>query len=214
MFQSVVFDHLESATVISAPPMPNVTIDATNGADAITIIARDVSTHAGTDGIKDFTVSVNATPQIVYPGILFINADTLTSMHSPEAIEITFALRHRIRPNGMSTSPSTAVPPPTDGDQLIIETPGQDTVVYTPGATPDSGSLLIDEAVNDSTITINEIEDLIYDGEAGNDTLTVVAHRRESIRSSTPPGASSMTEPCASTIPWPSSSNNWEQPAR
>ena len=38
----------------------------TNGDDVITIIARDSSTHAGADGVQDFTVSLNTGPSILF----------------------------------------------------------------------------------------------------------------------------------------------------
>ena len=118
--------------------MPNVTIDATNGADAITIIARDSIT--GTDGIKDFTVTVNATPQIVYPGILFINADTLTINALAGSDQIVIRTP---APNQAEWDVDVTINggvPSTDGDQLILETPGQDSVVYTPGTTPTAAA--------------------------------------------------------------------------
>ena len=61
--QTLSYDHIESISVTGGGP---VTLSGTNGNDAITIIARDSSTHAGTDGIQDFTVSINAGPEFLF----------------------------------------------------------------------------------------------------------------------------------------------------
>ena len=67
--QAVSFDHIESlAPIVSGGP---AIINGTNGPDAITIIAR--SDLPGTDGVLDFTVSVNDGPEI-----LFIDTPVLT----------------------------------------------------------------------------------------------------------------------------------------
>ncbi|MCB9939631.1 MAG: hypothetical protein H6823_15420, partial [Planctomycetaceae bacterium] len=170
--QPVSYDHIETVTISGSTG--GATINATNGPDAITVIARDSGTHATADGVRDFTVSVNQGTEV-----LFIDQPSLTINALAGSDEITIRTP---APNGAVWDVDVTVnggTPSGTGDRLIVETPGQDTVVYTPGATPDSGTLLIDEAtigtddITDTHITINEIESLLYDGEAGNDTLNV-----------------------------------------
>ncbi|HID23474.1 MAG TPA: calcium-binding protein, partial [Planctomycetaceae bacterium] len=163
--EPISFDRIEGATVSGGSG--SITISGTNGADSITVIARDNSTHAGTDGVQDFTVSVNAGGEV-----LFIDQSALTINAGSGSDEITLRTP---APNDAEWDVDVTINggPPSASDRLVIETPGQDTVVYTPGTTPDSGTLLIDEPTNDSTITINQIEELVYDGEAGGDSLTV-----------------------------------------
>ena len=61
---------------------------------------------------------------------------------------------------------------PAGSDRLVVETPGAgaEIVTYTPTAS-DAGTL--DLTSLSSPITISAIEELIYDGEADNDSLTV-----------------------------------------
>ena len=170
--EPVSYDHLEAIGAFTVTG--GATFSGTNDADAITVIARDDSSHAGTDGLQDFTVSVNDGIEV-----LFVDTPSLTVDALGGSDEITVRAP---APNDAEWDVDVTInggTPSTDADQLIIETPGTDTVVYTPSATlPDAGVLLIDEATNDSTITINEIEELFYDGEDGDDTLTVTGAGR------------------------------------
>ncbi len=59
----VSFDHIEAIGVVGAM---KAYIAGTNADDDITIIARDASTHAGADGVQDFTSTVNAGPSILW----------------------------------------------------------------------------------------------------------------------------------------------------
>jgi hypothetical protein len=63
--------------------------------------------------------------------------------------------------------------PPSASDRLVVETPGDqpETVVYTPDAS-DGGTLNLDSLT--SVVTIAQIEELQYDGEADGDSLTVM----------------------------------------
>ena len=68
--QPVSFDHIELLAIDGSGP---AVINGTNGPDAITVIARDASTHAAAaDGVQDFTVSVNTGPDL-----LFLNVGSL-----------------------------------------------------------------------------------------------------------------------------------------
>ena len=65
--QPLTFDHIESVGPIVGPGP--VLIVGTNADDDITIIARDSAStpqFPGTDGNQDFTVSVNAGPDILF----------------------------------------------------------------------------------------------------------------------------------------------------
>ena len=147
-------------------------INGTNGNDAITVIARDDSTHAGADGVQDFTAVVNAGLEI-----LFLNQPTLTV--NALGGSDTIVLRTPA-PNNAVWDVDVTVdggPPsagdPAGSDRLVVETPGgaAETAVYTP-TSADAGTL--DLTSLSSLITITAIEELLYDGEADNDSLTVV----------------------------------------
>ncbi|MBC8353053.1 MAG: hypothetical protein H8E66_13740, partial [Planctomycetes bacterium] len=161
----VSFNQIEALGAFSVTS--GATVAAGNDADVITVIARDSSTHAGTDGQQDFTVTVNAGFEALFRDTpsLIVNAlggsDEIT-VQTPAPNDAEWNVDLTV--NGGT---------PSDGDRLAVETPGQDTAIYRPGATPDSGSLVIDESTDDSSITINEISKFVYDGEAGNDRLTV-----------------------------------------
>ncbi len=167
----VSFDHVESISVTGGT---SATVNGTNASDVITVIARDHTTHGAIpndamSGVRDFTVSVNAGAEI-----LFIDTPVLTINAQAGNDQITLRTP---APNNAAWNVDVTIDggtPSTDADRLVIETPGQDAAIYTPGATADSGTLVIDEATNDSTITLNGIEELRYDGESGNDTLTIV----------------------------------------
>jgi hypothetical protein len=62
---------------------------------------------------------------------------------------------------------------PSGSDRLVVETPGAaaETAEYTPSAS-DGGTL--DLTSLSSLLTISKIEELLYDGEADNDSLTVI----------------------------------------
>ena len=147
-------------------------INGTNGNDAITIIARDDSFNAAADGVQDFTAVVNAGLEI-----LFLNQPTLTvnALGGSDTIVVRTPA-----PNNAVWDVDVTVdggPPsagdPAGSDRLVVETPGAgaETVSYTPTAS-DAGTL--DLTSLSSPITISAIEELLYDGEADNDSFTVV----------------------------------------
>ncbi len=152
----------------------------TNGDDDITVIARDSSYNVGCDGVQDFTVSVNQGPDI-----LLINAPTLylDGLSGDDDFDIRAPA-----PNGAAWNVQVFVAggPPAASDKLVFETPGSNTVIYTPTGA-DSGTLLLDQGGSNSLITMapftipalnytsspGGIEQVIYDGQSGVDNLTV-----------------------------------------
>ncbi|MEX0713059.1 MAG: DUF4214 domain-containing protein [Pirellulales bacterium] len=185
----VSYDHIEVLSVVNPGP---VLILGTNGDDDITVIARDESTHALADGVQDLTVSVNDGPELLFIDVpqLFIDAlsgddDIVLRTPAPNGaewdVDVTIA-------GGPPSAGASA-----DGDRFVLETPGTDSIIFTPTAS-DQATILIDEPGNDSLITIGPftlvlvpgqepdvyvsspggIELFEYDGEAGDDSLAVM----------------------------------------
>src|SRR5262245_21395506 len=147
-------------------------INGTNGDDAITVIARDKSFNPAADGIQDFTGVVNAGLEVLY-----LNQPTLTV--NALGGSDTIVLRTPA-PNNAKWDVDVTVdggPPsagdPAGSDRLVVETAGPDdeTATYTPTAA-DAGTLNLTSL--DSLITMKQIEELLYDGEADNDSLKVL----------------------------------------
>jgi hypothetical protein len=163
--QPVSFDHIESLAITGGGP---AVINGTNGPDAITVIARDASTHPGTDGEQDFTVSVNTGPEL-----LFVNVASLAVNALSGSDQVTLQTP---APNNAEWGVAVSVDgglPAADTDRLIVQTPGAaaETVVYTPSAS-DGGTLEL--ATLSSPVTITGIEGLSYDGQGDKDNLTIV----------------------------------------
>ncbi|MGE0760550.1 MAG: beta strand repeat-containing protein, partial [Pirellulaceae bacterium] len=176
-FDPISFDHIEFV-VVAGGGGPGAIINGTPGFDAITLVAQSDTVAypplAGfTPGVQDFTVTVNSGTEI-----LFVDQPAITIQSHGGSDEITVRTP---APNGAVWDVDVTIDggtPAAGGDKLIIETPGQDSVRFAPGATPDSGALLLDETpagdnATDTHIAIQGVESLIYDGEAGNDTVTV-----------------------------------------
>lgn len=143
-------------------------INGTNGPDAITVIARDASTHAATDGVQDFTVSVNTGPEL-----LFIDVGALAINARSGSDEITLVAP---APNNAAWDVDVTIsggPPAVDGDRVIVQTPGAaaEAVAYTPTAA-DAGTLNLSSL--SSLVTMSEVETLSYDGQNDSDSLTVL----------------------------------------
>jgi hypothetical protein len=165
--QPVSFDHIESFGITGSGP---AVINGTNGPDAITVIARDDSTHpvAGVDGIQDFTVSVNTGPEL-----LFINVPSLTINALSGSDQVTLQTP---APNNATWNVNVTVnggPPAADTDRMIVQTPGTgaESVTYTPTAS-DGGTLNLTSLT--SLVTMTGIEVLSYDGQGDNDSLIIV----------------------------------------
>jgi hypothetical protein len=164
--QPVSFDHIESFGVSGSGP---AVINGTNGPDAITVIARDSSFDAAADGVRDFTVSVNNGPNL-----LFIDVPTLTinALSGSDQVTLETPAPNPVGPWNVDVTVNGGAPA-ADTDQLIVETPGTaaESVVYTPSAA-DSGKLDLTSLT--SPVTMTGIEALSYDGQGDNDSLTVV----------------------------------------
>ncbi|HEV8292104.1 MAG TPA: calcium-binding protein, partial [Tepidisphaeraceae bacterium] len=166
---NISFDEIEAISITGGP----VIINGTNGFDAITIIARDSSTHPGTDGVRDFTVTVNDNPEF-----LFINVAALTVNALGGSDEIALSTP---APNNADWDVDVTINGglPADGDVVIVNTPGDDaeTSTFTPTAF-DKGTLSIAEAnpANASLITLSGVEQLIYDGQTDADWLTITGN--------------------------------------
>ncbi|WP_119272492.1 beta strand repeat-containing protein [Taklimakanibacter deserti] len=163
--EAVSFDHIESLGITGGGP---VVINGTDGPDEITIIARDATTHAGADGVQDFTVALNSGPEL-----LFIDVGSLTVNAEGGSDQITLQTP---APNGAvwDVDMNLNGGPPATGtsDRVIVQTPGIVTASYTPTAF-DAGTF--DLASLSSLATLTGIELLSYDGQGDDDSLTVVA---------------------------------------
>ncbi len=182
--QRVSWDHIEAVTVVVPPGGGPVLILGTNGEDEITIIARDSSYNVLADGVQDFTVSVNDGPNF-----LFINEPAL--FVDALAGDDDIVLREPAPNNAVwDVDVTIAGGPPAavtgdSGDVFELETPGNQTVIFTPTGI-DTATL--DDTTNSSLITLTAsftipaipytsspggIEQVIYDGQSGSDNLTV-----------------------------------------
>jgi hypothetical protein len=161
--QPVSFDHIETLGATGAP----VVVNGTTGNDAITIIARDGSTHTGADGVQDFTVSVNGGPEALFLNTPSINVNALSG---DDVITVIAPA-----PNAAVWNVQVTIDggPPSASDKVIVQTPvaGNETTTYTATGT-NSGVLNITSLT--SQITLSNVEQLVYDGTtADSDTLTV-----------------------------------------
>lgn len=185
----VSWDHVEAVT-ISGGPGPGLIV-GTNGDDDITIIARDSSTHAGTNGIQDFTVTVNDGLEVLFINVptLFVDAlagddDIVVRAPAPNQAEWDVDLNIVGGPAASVTG--------DQGDVLEFETPGGSEAVIFTATGPETATLVLDQAVNDSNINLvssfifdpaginyisspGGIEQVVYDGVggAGSDALTI-----------------------------------------
>jgi hypothetical protein len=132
--QRVSWDHIEAITVIGPPGGgPGLTL-GTNGDDDITIIARDASYDPLANGIQDFTVSVNDGPDILYIDNPVHLVDALSGdddivVREPAPNNAVWNVQLFI-----ACGPPAAVTG-DQGDVVELETPGSQTVSYTPSPT-------------------------------------------------------------------------------
>ena len=178
--ERVSWDHIEAITVVGGGP---ALILGTNGDDDITIIARDDSYDVLANGVQDFTVSVNDGMNILFIDHAMLYVDALAG-------DDDIVLREPAPNNAVwDVDVTIAGGPPASstgdqGDVFEMETPGAQTVVFTPTGI-DSATL--NDTTNTSLITLTAlftipafytsspggIEQVIYDGQAGIDNLTV-----------------------------------------
>ncbi|NLS94597.1 MAG: hypothetical protein GXX96_20775 [Planctomycetaceae bacterium] len=129
----VSYDHIEALGVIGAA---KAIIYGTGDDDEITIIARDDSTHPGTDGVQDFTTTVNDGPEITWidTPLIFVDAasgDDDVTLRTP-APNLAVWDVDVFAAGGPASTPEV-------GDRLRVETPyEQNFVDYQPTA-PDAG---------------------------------------------------------------------------
>lgn len=147
--QTVSFDHIESLSVTPDPDCPFLIV-GTDADDDITVIARDASTHAGADGVQDFTFTINAGPELLVLNApdLFIDAksgDDDIVIRAPAPNDASWGVDVRV------TGGPPSIGQTNEADRLVLETPGRDNLVFSPTG-PDTGSLLVDEA-NDGGFT-------------------------------------------------------------
>ena len=200
---TVSFIHIETIGPIFNPG--NVTINGTNGDDDITIIARDNSYAPGTtglDGIQDFTVSVNDGPEFLY-----VNATSLTvnALSGDDNIVLQTPA-----PNGAvwnepvtinGGAPQTLGGPL--GDTFSLETPDNALAAQTLNYTPTgANSGIFNEVTLTSTITLNDIEQVFYNGGGKGDALTFKGSGGSDTITSTP-GAPARPARSRTTTSWP-----------
>lgn len=146
---NVSFDHIESLVLAPIVGCPFLIV-GTDANDQITVIARDITTHAGADGIQDFTVSVNTMPQILLLDVadLFIDAkagndDVVIVAVAPN--EADWDVNVRV------AGGTPSIGGPGQSDRLVVQTPnalgGFDDVVFT-ATGADTGNMVIDQNAN------------------------------------------------------------------
>ena len=143
--ETVSFDHIEELIVNPDADCPFLIV-GTSGDDDITIIARDGSTHAGADGLRDFTFSINQGPEVLVLNApdLFIDAgsgDDDIVIRAPAGDISLWGVNIRVAGGPPSIGETN------EADRLVLETPGHDNLVFTPTG-PDTGTLLVDELIN------------------------------------------------------------------
>lgn len=181
---NVSFDEIERLVIDGGG---GAVVNGTNGNDAITLIARDDSYNASADGVQDFTTVVNAGLEVLWidqPSVT-INAlggsDTVV-VRAPAPNNAVWDVDVTIDGGAPSAGD------PAGSDRLVVETPGAapETVVYTPTAA-DAGTLGLTSL--SSSITFTQMEELLYDGETDNDSLTVVGTAGTDVLRHTPGAA-------------------------
>ncbi|WP_146393883.1 dockerin type I domain-containing protein [Allorhodopirellula solitaria] len=158
--QRVSWDHIEEVSVTGGGAGVFL---GTNGDDDTTIIARDSSTHAGADGVQDFTVSLNIGPSVLFldTPVFTVNAlsgddDIVLQTLDPNVAvwDVDFTIE------GATPGATTGVG--QQGDVFQLETQGVQTVTYSPTE--------IDVAELSSIINFGGIEQVVYRGQ-GDDRL-------------------------------------------
>ncbi len=153
--QPVRFDHIESLNV-SEPG--SVLVVGTCGDDEITIIARDESTHAGADGVRDFTFSVNGGAEILLINTASLSIDTLGG-------DDTIIIRTSA-PNQANWDVTTHVVGGTGSDTLVyVGTSVDDTISVSGSAIINnrSGAVLL--------LNVDGVETLYLEGLEGTISL-------------------------------------------
>jgi hypothetical protein len=158
--QTVSFDDIETMTIDGGGA---ATIMGTSEDDQITITAD--STDPGTDGVQDFTVDRSDSVSILFLDTPAVTVDALAG--SDEIVVIAPAVNGAVWDVDVTVDGGA----PSASDKLVVQTPyDAQTATYTPSGAEDG---TLDISSMSSTIHITEVEQLVFDGEAENDTLTV-----------------------------------------
>ncbi len=146
---NVSFDHIESLIVAPIVGCPFLIV-GTDASDQITVIARDATTHAGANGVQDFTVSLNSAPQIFLLDVadLFIDAkagndDIVIVANAPNDADWDVNVR--------VAGGTPSIGGPAQSDRLVVQTPnllgGFDNVVFN-ATGAETGNLVLDSNAN------------------------------------------------------------------
>ena len=150
-YQAVSYDHIEAVDLNLAGNA--FMVQGTNGADQIKVLGT---------GTNSYELSVNGGPAIVVSNSGGLTVD---AKNGDDDIDID------VRALALSSLTVIGNNPSIDGDTLAVQGvvgTNNDNVSWTPTAF-DAGSLV----VGAQTITVQTIERLLYDGENGNESVTV-----------------------------------------
>jgi hypothetical protein len=192
--QRVSWDHIEAVVVSGGGP---ALILGTNGDDDITIIARDSSYNPANpgvpnpllDGVQDFTVSVNQGPDVLFINQPLLYVDALAGdddivLHEPAPSNAVAGNDPQWNVDLVIVGGPPAAPTGESGDVFEMETPGTQSIVFTPTGI---GTGTIGDVNNSSLVTLTDsftitefytsspggVEQVVYQGLGGNDTLAV-----------------------------------------
>ncbi len=224
--QRVSWDHIER--VVVAGGGTGLTL-GTNGDDDITIIARDASYDPTADGVQDYTVSVNGGAEILYIDFF---AHAVDALAGDDDIVVREPAPNPDGEWNVQVYVAGGTPAAATGDQgdvLEVETPGTQTVNFTPNPsaisvpmlpagfifTPVVGGIdtaIIEDITNTSAIAAapfslsvtianvvvfaytsspGGVEQVVYQGMAGGDTLTINGTSSDDTTTVNPTGAGS-----------------------
>src|SRR5262249_37175650 len=123
-------------------------------------------THAGANGVQDFTATINNGPELLFIDTAAITVNALSgddeiTVRTPAPNDALWNVQVVVN-GGASTS----------GDNVILETPffGPETATYTPTGL-NSGDLSLTDIT--STVRMLDVEDVLYNGMQDGDSLTV-----------------------------------------
>src|SRR5262249_49144439 len=129
--QRVSWDHIEAVTGVGPGPGGPVLGLGSSEDDDITIIARDSSYSPLADGVQDFTVGVSDPPTGLYINVSVLLVDVLAGdddivVREPAPNSAVWNVQVFIA----GGTPASLADPL--GDTVELETPGTQTVIYTP----------------------------------------------------------------------------------
>lgn len=134
----------------------------TTGNDAISVIG---ASSGAADGVRDFTLSVNGSATVLFINTPSVEIDALAG-------DDTITVRTPASAADWDVDLIINGGPPTASDQLIVETPGTNSATFA-ATLANAGTLTVLGTVDHSPITIVDVEQVLYDGMSGNDSLAV-----------------------------------------